>query len=62
MAEWLRRGLQIPARRFDSGSGLQPPSEILCLCRWGPLSGRLVAKIAIQTSAEHGLVVERLPH
>ena len=24
MAEWLRRGLQIPARRFDSGSGLQP--------------------------------------
>lgn len=22
MAEWLRRGLQIPARRFDSGSGL----------------------------------------
>ncbi len=23
MAEWLRRGLQIPARRFDSGSGLQ---------------------------------------
>jgi FkbM family methyltransferase len=24
MAEWLRRGLQILARRFDSGSGLQP--------------------------------------
>ena len=23
MAEWLRRGLQILARRFDSGSGLQ---------------------------------------
>ena len=22
MAEWLRRGLQILARRFDSGSGL----------------------------------------
>ena len=28
MAEWLRRGLQILARRFDSGSGLHPPSEI----------------------------------
>jgi hypothetical protein len=26
MAEWLRRGLQILARRFDSGSGLQPYS------------------------------------
>ena len=25
MAEWLRRGLQILARRFDSGSGLQYP-------------------------------------
>ena len=24
MAEWLRRGLQILARRFDSGSGLHP--------------------------------------
>ena len=24
MAEWLRSGLQIRARRFDSGSGLQP--------------------------------------
>jgi hypothetical protein len=23
MAEWLRSGLQIRARRFDSGSGLQ---------------------------------------
>ena len=27
MAEWLRRGLQIPARRFDSGSGLQTKSR-----------------------------------
>jgi hypothetical protein len=26
MAEWLRRGLQILARRFDSGSGLHPLS------------------------------------
>jgi hypothetical protein len=26
MAEWLRRGLQILARRFDSGSGLHFPS------------------------------------
>src|SRR5688572_8435415 len=26
MAEWLRRGLQILARRFDSGSGLHPHS------------------------------------
>ena len=25
MAEWLRSGLQIRARRFDSGSGLQYP-------------------------------------
>ena len=25
MAEWLRRGLQILARRFDSGSGLHFP-------------------------------------
>ena len=24
MAEWLRSGLQIRARRFDSGSGLHP--------------------------------------
>ena len=30
MAEWLRRGLQILARRFDSGSGLQP-SKLLIL-------------------------------
>ena len=30
MAEWLRRGLQILARRFDSGSGLQ---------NFGPLFG-----------------------
>src|SRR5689334_9663930 len=29
MAEWLRRGLQILARRFDSGSGLQPPQKWL---------------------------------
>ena len=27
MAEWLRRGLQILARRFDSGSGLHPQLE-----------------------------------
>ena len=27
MAEWLRRGLQILARRFDSGSGLHPYFE-----------------------------------
>ena len=31
MAEWLRRGLQILARRFDSGSGLHldknPPQK-----------------------------------
>ncbi|MDB5662141.1 MAG: hypothetical protein JWM38_576 [Sphingomonas bacterium] len=26
MAEWLRRGLQILARRFDSGSGLHTSS------------------------------------
>ena len=40
MAEWLRRGLQILARRFDSGSGLHTAfpfismiytSEGLCL-------------------------------
>ena len=28
MAEWLRRGLQILARRFDSGSGLHFPMNI----------------------------------
>jgi hypothetical protein len=28
MAEWLRRGLQILARRFDSGSGLHSHSPI----------------------------------
>src|SRR3954469_22323110 len=28
MAEWLRRGLQILARRFDSGSGLHPLSRL----------------------------------
>ena len=27
MAEWLRTGLQIRLRRFDSGSGLQPPFQ-----------------------------------
>src|SRR3954464_6729563 len=27
MAEWLRRGLQILARRFDSGSGLHLPRK-----------------------------------
>ena len=27
MAEWLRRGLQILARRFDSGSGLHFPAQ-----------------------------------
>ncbi len=27
MAEWLRRGLQILARRFDSGSGLHGESN-----------------------------------
>ena len=27
MAEWLRRGLQILARRFDSGSGLHAHFE-----------------------------------
>jgi hypothetical protein len=26
VAEWLRSGLQIRARRFDSGRGLHPPS------------------------------------
>jgi hypothetical protein len=37
MAEWLRRGLQILARRFDSGSGLQnpalQPSRLSLFCR-----------------------------
>ena len=28
MAEWLRRGLQILARRFDSGSGLHAVSAV----------------------------------
>ena len=28
MAEWLRRGLQILARRFDSGSGLHIPARL----------------------------------
>ena len=26
VAEWLRSGLQIRARRFDSGRGLHPPA------------------------------------
>ena len=30
MAEWLRRGLQILARRFDSGSGLHIPAHRHC--------------------------------
>ena len=38
MAEWLRRGLQILARRFDSGSGLQPN------CNTPMLSGGRVQK------------------
>lgn len=31
MAEWLRRGLQILARRFDSGSGLHVAKAKLAL-------------------------------
>jgi hypothetical protein len=31
MAEWLRRGLQILARRFDSGSGLHFRIMLVCL-------------------------------
>lgn len=31
MAEWLRRGLQILARRFDSGSGLHLAKTTLAL-------------------------------
>ena len=33
MAEWLRRGLQILARRFDSGSGLHFFWLISALCQ-----------------------------
>ena len=36
MAEWLRRGLQILARRFDSGSGLQFPADGTCCCSRPP--------------------------
>jgi hypothetical protein len=31
MAEWLRRGLQILARRFDSGSGLHAVSSFISM-------------------------------
>ena len=50
MAEWLRRGLQILARRFDSGSGLQ-----LAACEAGPVAGkRKPAKCAaLAQSVEH---------
>ena len=33
MAEWLRRGLQILARRFDSGSGLHLPARQMRVSR-----------------------------
>ncbi len=42
MAEWLRRGLQILARRFDSGSGLQLPPHV-CPDRPGPVEGQALS-------------------
>ena len=49
MAEWLRRGLQILARRFDSGSGLHPHFGLVgCKLGFGDTRGgnddRLLSK------------------
>src|SRR5438128_6437052 len=35
MAEWLRRGLQILARRFDSGSGLHSSARFIEISSFG---------------------------
>ena len=51
MAEWLRRGLQILARRFDSGSGLHLP---LAIPAPPPVSAIQQAKCAaLAQSVEH---------
>ena len=58
MAEWLRRGLQILARRFDSGSGLQSlqrqiyqaPSAIFSRRSSSASLGCFVAKLPVRTS------------
>jgi hypothetical protein len=59
MAEWLRRGLQILARRFDSGSGLHSPwtCDIASFTReihvrW---IGRIAAASPTISSRGHGL-------
>jgi hypothetical protein len=43
MAEWLRRGLQILARRFDSGSGLHF-QYYQCFSRVAPKAGFQIPK------------------
>ena len=50
MAEWLRRGLQILARRFDSGSGL----HLFCDCELAPQALVRSCRIAaLAQSVEH---------
>ena len=54
MAEWLRRGLQILARRFDSGSGLQ--RGVKCLqkrLQTRPRAGSRQCSAALAQSVEH---------
>jgi hypothetical protein len=50
MAEWLRRGLQILARRFDSGSGLHLPGQHSSGLPAAQLAVR-VLRIAVRRSA-----------
>lgn len=49
MAEWLRRGLQILARRFDSGSGLHAHTEIRLLVSTFHLLELLAARFMDET-------------
>ena len=65
MAEWLRRGLQILARRFDSGSGLHLRQSFLrdriAISRAGrlPLPGA-VRRVAGSSPADFHLFADFL--
>ena len=55
MAEWLRRGLQILARRFDSGSGLHSPVVDIAYLRRTKLRMMiLLAAVAISACGRGG--------
>lgn len=53
MAEWLRRGLQILARRFDSGSGLhfQPLPPAACRAALAQLVEHIIRNDGVRCSS-----------